>query len=268
MNAIWITWEHQRRNVSMAQLLEVDYHEMQHSGWAPIRYSILFFKTMLLLSRKRPDIVFYQNPSIILALTTSLYKIFTLFKVTIVGDYHNAGVHPPFGKSFIKPLSRFSDLILVSNDSLVDTVTAWGCSSIAFPDPIPSIMPPTFIQGNLANQRKKMLFICSWADDEPINEVLTAGHQLDDIDLFITGKPKLDAYPLAKSPAENTTLTGFLPERKFEELVYQCDIIMDLTTRDNCMVCGAYEGIAAEKPIILSDNQASRDYFDLSLIHI
>ena len=36
---------------------------------------------------------------------------------------------------------------------------------------------------------------------------------------------------------------------------------MDLTTRENCLVCGAYEAMAAKKPVVLSDTTALREYF-------
>lgn len=242
----------------MAQLLGADYHELTYNGSSLMRYATLCYKTIRLISRTKPCVVFYQNPSIILALTVTFCKAITFGRIVIVGDYHNAGVHPPFGKSLIKPLSRMANLILVSNNNLVETLAEWGCPAIAFPDPIPSIPAPVI---PAKNERMKLLFICSWAEDEPINQVIAAGHQLDMLDIYITGKPKLDAYPLAREPSSNMHLTGFLPEHDFEKLIYECDIIMDLTTRDDCMVCGAYEGVAAEKPLILSDNQVTKDYF-------
>ena len=42
---------------------------------------------------------------------------------------------------------------------------------------------------------------------------------------------------------------------------------MDLTTRDNCLVCGAYEGVAAGKPLILSDSRATREYFSRGVVY-
>jgi glycosyltransferase involved in cell wall biosynthesis len=36
---------------------------------------------------------------------------------------------------------------------------------------------------------------------------------------------------------------------------------------DNCLVCGAYEAVELGKPLILSDNQATRDYFRQGVIY-
>ena len=61
--------------------------------------------------------------------------------------------------------------------------------------------------------------------------------------------------------------TGFVPEDRFIGLLRAVDVVMDLTTRDNCLVCGAYEGVAAGKPLILSDSQATREYFSRGVVY-
>ncbi len=42
---------------------------------------------------------------------------------------------------------------------------------------------------------------------------------------------------------------------------------MDLTTRDNCLVCGAYETVAVAKAGILSDSTVNREYFDKGFVY-
>jgi len=59
----------------------------------------------------------------------------------------------------------------------------------------------------------------------------------------------------------NVILTGYLDEPKYIELLSGSDIIMDLTTRENCLLCGAYEAIALGKPYILSRTSALMEYF-------
>jgi hypothetical protein len=39
------------------------------------------------------------------------------------------------------------------------------------------------------------------------------------------------------------------------------DVVVDLTLLDNCLVCGAYEAVAAGKPMVLSDWPESNAYF-------
>lgn len=42
---------------------------------------------------------------------------------------------------------------------------------------------------------------------------------------------------------------------------------MDLATRENCLLCGAYECTALEKPLILSDSRALREYFNQGVVY-
>ena len=55
--------------------------------------------------------------------------------------------------------------------------------------------------------------------------------------------------------------TGFVPEDEYLALLQGADAIIDLTTREDCLVCGGYEGVAVERPLILSDTAAIRSYF-------
>jgi len=262
-SAVWLTWERQRRNASMASLLGVEYCELISNKSRLLRYCGLIKRTFGLLRAKRPKLIFYQNPSIVLSIVVVLYKILSLREVVIVGDYHNGGLFPPKGAAIVPFLIRHTNLVLVSNDNLVETIHRWGGEGVAFPDPLPDIV---YAGPDESNARPQVLFICSWADDEPINEVINAGMTLPEVDVLITGKVRLDRCPAAGNITDNIKLTGFLPEADFERLLGGVDLIMDLTTRDDCMVCGAYEAVSVGKPVILSDNPVSKRYFERGVL--
>ena len=42
---------------------------------------------------------------------------------------------------------------------------------------------------------------------------------------------------------------------------------MVLTTREDCLNCGAYEAVSALKPGLLSDKKALRQYFDKGFVY-
>jgi hypothetical protein len=44
------------------------------------------------------------------------------------------------------------------------------------------------------------------------------------------------------------------------------DATIVLSERENCLLCGAYETVASEKPMILSNKEALRNYFDKGAI--
>jgi glycosyltransferase involved in cell wall biosynthesis len=63
-------------------------------------------------------------------------------------------------------------------------------------------------------------------------------------------------------------LLGFIPDDTFWALLESSDLIMDLTLREGCLVCGAYEGVALLKPLVLSDTKALRSYFSEGCVYV
>ena len=270
MKAIWITWENQRRNRSMSTQAQAELHELSYPGRNRLlRYLNLGMETLKIIAREKPAVVFYQNPSIALASIVTVYRKFAGQPFQLVGDFHNAGVFPPVGQGLAKWIARNSDLVIVTNAQLQNVLDHWGAKSIAIPDPIPEL-DEHISETQAPSPRRKILFICSWAEDEPIAEVFRAAHHLlhsgQALEIHITGRPKLQRFIPDGVVPENIKLMGYLSDEDFERELHEADAILDLTTRDNCMVCGAYEGVAAEKPLILSGNQATRDYFNKGVL--
>ena len=159
-----------------------------------------------------------------------------------------------------------ADIVLVTNKSLAGEVRKYRGKAFVFPDPIPEIECPEK-KDQLPIQEKKsrtynLVMVCSWSDDEPILELFEAANKFnDDITVWITGNgtPYIERNGL-KVP-ENIQLTGFLSQKDYDELLCQSDAVIVLTRRDNCLVCGAYEAISVEKPILLSAKKALQDHF-------
>ena len=64
---LWITWEVQRRNRSMSKVLGAELYELVLVAPFWWRYPVLVIKTINLIWRTRPQIIFSQNPSLVLA---------------------------------------------------------------------------------------------------------------------------------------------------------------------------------------------------------
>ena len=261
-NAVWFTWEKQRRNRSMASAVGARLEELDFKGGTLARYWALGRKTFGIVRREKPAIVYFQNPSIVLATLIVSMKVLRLTRATIVGDYHNAGVRPPVGRFLVPWLVRHADLTIVSNKNLAAIVESMGGRALPMPDPIPALEPAPH---RPATASFDVLFVCSWADDEPIAEVLRAAQSLlatePNLIVAITGRPKLEKIGWRDPVPANVQLTGFLSEHDFDHRLTHADVILDLTTRADCMVCGAYEAAAAQVPMILSDNPPTREYF-------
>jgi glycosyltransferase involved in cell wall biosynthesis len=115
--------------------------------------------------------------------------------------------------------------------------------------------------------RVNIVFICTYSVDEPYKEVFKAARMIsEDVMIYVTGgyEGKVDPSCI---PA-NVKLLGFVPDDKFWALLSSSDLVMDLTLREGCLVCGAYEGVALLKPLILSDTKALRSYFNEGCIYV
>lgn len=264
---LWVTWERQRRNRSMskqlnAQLVELDY---DLARW--IKHPWMALKTFGILLRRRPRVLFAQNPSIVLSALAVIYGKLSPTRVVI--DSHNAGLFPLEGRNPVLNavadwILRWSDLTIVTNDTLKQYVEQKGGRGIVIPDPLPEF---SIASRARADARFRVVFICTWAEDEPWQEVLEAAEQLRDsgIEIAITGRyaKRIDA---ASAPS-NVLLTGFVSDEEFQQLVADADAVMVLTTRMDCLNCGAYEAVALAKPLLLSDTRALREYFDQGVLY-
>lgn len=261
---IWITWEEQRRNKPIAEEVNAKFFQLseiwKHSRY--IRYLIGSWKTFRILKRENPDSVIVQNPSIVLATVAILLRPF--FKYKLGTDTHNSGfcLESDFNSPRLEKIGawiqRNADFVIAHNDGLKAQVDSRGGDVIALPDKVPVIEKPDQLlelEGKLS-----FLFICTFSPDEPWQDVLTAFEDMPEYHVYVTGNYSKVGLQPGDVPA-NIHLLGRIPWDEFDQMLYSADSIIDLTTRDNCLLCGAYEAVAAETPLILSNTDALRSYF-------
>lgn len=258
-NAIWITWENQVRNKSLASMLGVKLYIFTCGGSRLKRYLFCTFKTLNLLFFEKPKIVFAQNPSIVLNLFLLLAR--PVFHYKLVSDAHFAGVIA-FNKSNIlqKVLNlcnNSADLVIVTNYEHAQYVEKIGGKPVICEDPLPDISK----YWTQEDGKKIVLFICSFDNDEPFENAFKAAEILarDDFEFYVSGNYVKAGINPAEYPY--VTFLGYLPERDYYTMLFRSNIILDLTESDNCLVCGAYEAMAAEKPLVTSDSDSLKNYF-------
>lgn len=261
---VWITWENQRRNRTLSKHLDAKLLQLDFNLNKFTRYPLLTLYTIYILLKERPKIIFAQNPSIVLALLC-VYISFVM-RTPVIIDSHYAGLFPLNKRSkILNYLSRFiakySTVTIVTTSELKQYVENLGGKSVVLQDPLPSFPPYTPPQ-TIHPYKYKVFFICTWAEDEPYLEVIKAAELIDpSIHIFITGNSKGKEKGFGGRLPNNIILTGYISEDMFIKNLYDSDVVIDLTTRENCLVCGAYESISACRPVILSDSAALREYF-------
>lgn len=262
--SIWITWERQRRSLELARRLGCRLHVLLVEAPYLLRAIKLGARTCKLLAA-RPQVVYVQNPSILLATLAVFLR--PMFGYVLVVDRHSnfkqhtlRSRHPQW--LVFHALSRYTvkhaDLTIVTNTSLAEIVQSWGGKPFVLPDPLPHL--------EYAERRDlgepTVVCVSSFGTDEPIGEVLGAARIVGpQVRVVITGNPaKLPAEIRALAP-ENVRFSGYLAEREFQSLLASCDAIMALTTQPHTLLCAAYEAVSLGQPLIVSDQEDLRSYF-------
>lgn len=267
---IWITWENQRRNREISCALGATLYELKEidairNPWK--KYIRGLKDTIRILFQERPEIVFCQNPSLVLA--AFMVTIKNIMGIKVCVDAHNAGLFPQEGRSYLlgllsRYIQRRADLTIVTNEGMRNCVEKNHGRAFILPDKIPAIplRSPATLKG-----KNNILFICSYADDEPYEQVFKAAGEIDpQTCIYVTGnyhKRNIDHRTLPV----NVILMGYVTEEEYITMLNSVDATIDLTTRENCLVCGAYETVAVGKPLILSNTQALRSYFNRGAVY-
>ena len=264
---IWITWEAHRRSSVLSEQFGAKYFVLEcKSKHRIIRYIRLSIKTLNIINKEKASYVFCQNPSIVLALVLCGIKLF--YNYVLIVDRHSNFIIDTTNLIIIKCYDLISDITLkladftiVTNEHLRDYVVKKGGNSLVLQDKLPIL--------NLGNKinlqgEHNFTFITSSSFDEPLKEVVAAFDNIDPlVNLYITGNHSNNKFykELISQKPDNIHFTGFLTEYDYQSLLISSDAIIVLTRFEYILTCGAYEGVALCKPLVLSDTKTIKEYF-------
>lgn len=263
----WITWEKDAsiRSSVLAKELNARFHTITWDTISLFRYFVLIPKTIRIIMKDRPKVLFVQNPSLVLTTLAVFMKNF--FDYYLVMDLHTIYFKPgKLSEIFFKIMSSYSlrrsDLIIVTNEEYKTEIQRRTDKEIIIlPDKIPDLGKNKRLE---LKGKENIVSICSFSrsGDEPYIEITKAAKLLDkNIFVYMTGNYK-NADINRKLLPKNFILTGFLKIDQYRNLISSADAILVLTRCNNCLVCGGYEAIAAGKPLILSNKKVLKDYFN------
>jgi glycosyltransferase involved in cell wall biosynthesis len=231
--------------------------ELNRAGGRLSRYWRNTLDTVRTLFAERYENVFVQAPSVVLGCLAIVLSWARGYRVIV--DAHNAIVEGAENASFpmrsiYRWLLRRADLVIVTNSFLVERAAAFGGQYAILPDPIPSFRASPGEAGDASS----VVVISTWAADEPLEEVLRASALLPpQLTMTITGRPKGSAAAMAAS-YPGVKLSGFVSHADYLRMLERARVVVDLTTREDCLVCGAYESLALGRPLVVSDTRALR----------
>ena len=268
--AVFISWaKTMPRTKGLAQELGVrDYYIEYWKGrspWLlPVRYVRQSLETLAVLRRERPRLIIVTNPPILLPLLA--WFAARWLKAELIIDSHTTAITGKWRRVLFlhRFVSRRALATLVTNEPLREMVAAWGAPALVLEDRVPNLpivpTPP--------NDHFTVGVVSLVADDEPLSAILAAAASLPEYRFFITGRirPQLDPY-LARTPP-NVSYTGFLTGADYVGLLNRVDAVMVLDTENYTVLCGAYEAVAVEKPLITSDWPVLKNYFSAGALYV
>ena len=275
---VWMAWETQRRTTELARRVGAPLFLCldEDKGWR--RYLLSTARTVRELRSHRGNTVFVQNPSMVLAFVACLLK--RPLGYALVVDRHSNFSHLFHRRTGVKlwlsdRMSRFTlrhaDLTIVTNEELLAHIERAGARGFVLPDPFPELSAyrnADTLPGPRANEPLQILFVSSWAPDEPIEATMEACRRLrDEVIVRITGRTKPTFLKMLRNAPPNFQVTGYLSDAEYFRLMAQSDAVMAVTDRDATLVCGGYEGAVLGKPLILGDSVALRSYFDSGCVY-
>jgi glycosyltransferase involved in cell wall biosynthesis len=245
--------------------------------FAPIRYLALFFKTLILLSQRRPDVVYAQNPPVFCPLTCLLYCRATGTRLVV--DHHSIWKVKTLGRG---PLSKALGLLegMVARAAYANTAPHrfWAEQLRAMGAPRVEVVHD-FVERN-PNRRDDSLR-SRFAQEPVIAMSSHGGHPLErleaeaaavgrveDVALLITGPPaKLERRVAQYKMPQNVRYLGFLPRITYETLKASVDMAVNITDEPYTLSHVLLEYAASSLPIISSRQDVLDEFFGDALLY-
>lgn len=274
IRALFLIWgfpQGTRRSQFMAQYLGMDVVYVyltprQGRLYALLKYPVQAIQTLVVLARRRPQVVFVQNPPIFAALMVYLWGLIAGTKYII--DSHTDALLASWW-AWSLPLHRFLSrraiTTIVTSDYLQQMVASWNAHAFILTD-----VPVAFSerrQVRLDETSFNIVVVSTASYDEPIAQVLEAVSELSDIGFYITGNYTA-RQDIVKSAPGNVRFTGYVPDEEFYGLLEAARAVMCLTSENHTIQSGASEALWLGRPIITSDWPLLREYFNKGTLHV
>ncbi|MFJ5961872.1 hypothetical protein ACIQH9_02350 [Pseudarthrobacter oxydans] len=105
----------------------------------------------------------------------------------------------------------------------------------------------------------------SYSNDEPIERLLTAAANMPQTSWLFTGSAPEDVRSIAPS---NVSFSGFLDDEAYDEVISNALIVVALTNRRDTMQRAGYEAIMRGVPVVTSDFEVLKCFFEDSAVYV
>ncbi|MDH4117417.1 MAG: glycosyltransferase [Acidimicrobiia bacterium] len=268
---VWGPPSHGPRSKVFGRVLGIDVEFVEGSRRrgllaAPLKYPIQLAKTIRLLRRRRPRLVFVQSPPSFAPLV--VWAMASILRMRFVIDAHSDAFQSVYWTRpawLYRRLARAALATIVTNEHFAEDLRRHGAEALVLRD-----IPTEFPEGGTYSfpDGFNVAVVSTFADDEPTEEVLATAAALPEVTFHITGDAGRADQGLVGGAAANVRFTGFLRDEDYYQLLRGADAVMCLTTRNHTMQRGACEALSLGRPIITSDWPLLKDYFHEGTVHV
>ncbi|MEL7310242.1 MAG: glycosyltransferase [Pseudomonadota bacterium] len=265
---IFISWNDSGRTRDLSDALRVPAFVKQIGGQAWYRHTASSFWTVWLLAIKRPRTILFQN-SFLLALVLGMYRSIRGKSVVLIADCHTKSLKRalPGRLGYIFWRLKFWSLtrcqaLIIATPELLPEANKFGRQVLVFPDIVPDWAP----ESQAPVERNKFLVVGSFAEDEPIEEMISAFENLPECSFAMTGTPSPKVNNRDLPP--NVTLLGFVADNEFKHRLATAGGVIALTKDTDCFLRSVCEALATSRPIVTSDTPALRQYLDDAAVFV
>jgi glycosyltransferase involved in cell wall biosynthesis len=268
---IWITWNNSQRSRNIAKDLGLPIFEKVFERNPLSRHILSSLWTIYLLTKLKPRKVYLQY-SFLLLVIVAIYKRLSFNPVCIICDCHTKALRRGLDGTlstlfwWIKSKSfQAVALPIITNTEMLPDILRLSDRFFILPDKIPEIK----IDQEPQQHETYCVFVCSYAIDEPLREVIEAAQLLEGtIKVYCTGRIPAEQANLVDQPYKNIHFTGFLNTIAYNKLISHADCILALTSEEGCLQCAGYEALSVGTPLVVSDTTALKAYFHDSAIYV
>ena len=248
-----------------AELCLISYIKYRSPQLAPVKYPMMAIKTFLVLCQKKPKVVFSMTPPLFCVFFVYLYCLYSKTKYVI--DAHTGSLisEPWLTLRFLhKFLCRKAVVTVVTNPYLVNLVQSWGAKSINMNPPVvfPKL-PPKKLAG-----KQNVLFVNSFAPDEPLEEIIQVARSFNGIYFYVTGDLSKAPKKIISNVPKNVLFTGFVSYEEYIQLMISVDGVLCFTKRDHTLLSGGEEALFMGKPLLTFGFSFLRSFFNLGTVFV
>ncbi|MCD2170215.1 glycosyltransferase [Microbacterium sp. JC 701] len=264
MSGYFISWAEQNgRTTDLAVLLGLKPIFVERGKYArilPLRYLHQYRRTRRIVqSSNSSQNIFFMLPPAPMLLAARGRKRNS--RSRFVFDLHTGYFYDPKWKWAATAGLRAmkSHHAIVTNEHLAQKCLVAGVSSTVLHDVINVSGEPV-----PTSRGTHILVPLSYANDEPVDELLKAASRYPELSFVLTGRPPAEVQ--SKAPA-NVHFPGFVSSSEYDALLRDSLAVMALTTRPHTMQRAGYEAMNFGVPLITSNFPELFEFFESSAIY-